>query len=276
MSNLRYSDVSLPGGPRLRVAESGPRGGYPVLMLHGITDSSFSFSRLQPSLPPDWHLIMPDQRGHGESDRPAAGYTIDDYASDAIALLKQFGTGAAMVVGHSLGSAVAQRVAARHSGLVHRLVLIGAAYHFDLPEVRELQRQVASLESGPDEDFIRQFQASTIHAPLPEEFFENVIAESKKLPPRVWKSAFAGLAENAATDLGQIRCPTLLIYGEHDAIFPISHQHKLQDGIVLSRLEILKETGHSPHWEYPETVAQLLRDAKAMTAESLRKTAART
>lgn len=276
MSNLRYSDVTLPGGLRLRVAESGRRDGYPVLMLHGITDSSFSFSGIVDLLPPDWHLIMPDQRGHGDSDRPASGYSIEDYASDAIALLKELGAGSAMVVGHSLGSAVAQRVAARHSGRVDRLVLIGAARTFDMPEVSGLQREVAQLESGPAEEFIRAFQASTIHAPLPEEFLERVIAESKKLPLRVWKSAFAGLSENGDTDPDQIRCPALIIYGEHDAIFPVEHQHLLRDGIALSRLQILKDTGHSPHWEHPETVAGLLIEAKEMTAESLRKTAAHT
>lgn len=276
MSKLRYSDVTLPGGLRLRVAESGPRDGYPVLMLHGITDSSFSFSRIVDLLPPDWHLIMPDQRGHGESDRPASGYTIEHYASDAIALLKEIGASSAMVVGHSLGSAVAQRVAARHSGRVHRLVLIGAARTFDMPEVSGLQCEVAQLESGPDEEFIRAFQSSTLHAAVPEDFFEQVVAESRKLPLRVWKSAFAALTDSGDTDPDQIRCPSLIIYGEHDAIFPVAHQHLLHEGIALSRLEILKDTGHSPHWEHPETVARLLVEAKEMTAESLRTTAART
>jgi pimeloyl-ACP methyl ester carboxylesterase len=92
MSNeLRFAKHRLPSGLELHVAEQGPRTGPAVLMLHGYSDSWFSYSRILPLLPPDWHAIVPDQRGHGESDRPESGYAPADFAGDALRLMDRLG-----------------------------------------------------------------------------------------------------------------------------------------------------------------------------------------
>src|SRR5918995_66980 len=111
--DLRFTMLRLPSGLGLHVAEQGVRDSPVVLMLHGYTDSWFSFSRILPLLPWDLHVLVPDQRGHGASDRPSDGYTPDDFAGDAIQLLDRLGIEKASVVGHSMGSFVAQRLAAR-------------------------------------------------------------------------------------------------------------------------------------------------------------------
>src|SRR5262245_10567419 len=119
----RDGTVDLPTGVRLRYREHGARDGPAILCLHGYTDSSYSFSRIMPLLPPAFRTVTLDQRGHGESSRPVGGYTIGDLAADAAAALDTLGIAGATVVGHSMGSFVAQRLALDHPERVQRLVL---------------------------------------------------------------------------------------------------------------------------------------------------------
>ena len=127
LTDLRFAQHRLPSGLGLHVAEQGPEDGQAVLMLHGYSDSWVSYSRILPLLPADWHVIVPDQRGHGDSDRPMDGYGPGDLAGDAIQLMDLLGIAEAAVVGHSMGSFIARAVAAQAPQRVDRLVLIGSA-----------------------------------------------------------------------------------------------------------------------------------------------------
>ncbi|MCG8419715.1 MAG: alpha/beta hydrolase, partial [Proteobacteria bacterium] len=75
-------------------------------------------------LPGDLRVVAPSQRGHGDSGHPAGGYGVDDFAADAIALLDALGIERAAVVGHSMGSFIAQQVALRAPQRVTHLILI--------------------------------------------------------------------------------------------------------------------------------------------------------
>src|SRR5687768_16236662 len=112
--------ISLP------YAEQGARAGIPVLMLHGWSDYLRSFEPVFPHLPSAVRAIAATQRGHGDADRPAGGYSPSDLASDAIALLDSLGIERAVVVGHSMGAWVAQRIAIEHPERVDGVVLAGA------------------------------------------------------------------------------------------------------------------------------------------------------
>ncbi len=73
--------IRLESGLRLSYWEHGEAGGEPLVLLHGYTDSSFSFSRLMPLRDPGrYHAYALDQRGHGDSERPISGYSVDDFA----------------------------------------------------------------------------------------------------------------------------------------------------------------------------------------------------
>src|SRR5262245_26539696 len=64
-TTLRFADAHLSTGVRLRYAESGDPAGRPIILLHGYTDSWFTFTRVLPYFDPGWHVYIPDQRGHG-------------------------------------------------------------------------------------------------------------------------------------------------------------------------------------------------------------------
>lgn len=260
VAKTRFGEVKLRTGVRLRYAERGAPAGKPVILLHGYTDSWFSFSLVLPHLEASWRVFVLDQRGHGDSERPVDGYAIPDFAADVVAFMDAKGLKRATVAGHSMGSFVAQQVALTAPERVDRLILIGSATTARNEGTLELQRAVDKLVSPAPEAFAREFQVSTIHHPVPEEFLNRAIAESRKLPAHVWRAALAGLlASDNRPRLGDIRLPTLLLWGDRDSIFPRSEQEALAAQIPNAVLKIYAETGHALHWERPE---QFVRDLK--------------
>jgi pimeloyl-ACP methyl ester carboxylesterase len=75
-AETEFGDVQLASGVRIHYAANGPDDGYPIIMLHGYSDSWFSFSRVMPALGKRYRVYALDLRGHGDSDRPATGYHI--------------------------------------------------------------------------------------------------------------------------------------------------------------------------------------------------------
>jgi non-heme chloroperoxidase len=251
---LRFRDVRLSTGVRLHVAESGPAGADETLLfLHGYSDSWFSFSRILPLLPSTVHAIALTQRGHGDSERPAGGYAMADFAADAVALLDALGVRRATVVGHSMGSIVARRVAAEYPERVERLVLVDSCASPVNEGTAAMQVEVEAMADPVPEPYVRAFQESTVHAEVPGPFMDAVVAESLKLPARVWRAALAGLlADDGSDTLPRIGCPTLVLWGAHDAVFSRADQDRLLAALPEATLRVYPDVGHTPHWERPE------------------------
>lgn len=252
-SAVAQTEVDLPTGVRISFESSGPEGGPALVLLHGYSDSGFSFSRIVPLLPPDRRIIVPDLRGHGRSSRPPAGYGIDDLATDVLALLDALHVESAVVLGHSMGSLVAQRIAAVAPERVEALVLVGSA-----PSIRgvagldEFRGAVDGLTDPVQEEFVRAFQESTIARPVPAEFMDVIVAESLRLPARVWRQLFDGMLEAPDVAAGRIAARTLLLWGAEDGVFGREQQTRLLELIPGARLHVYEGVGHAPHWENPE------------------------
>jgi non-heme chloroperoxidase len=253
---LRFATTRLVTGPLVHYAEQGDPGGAAILLLPAYADSWFSYSRLLPLLPTRLHAYAVDQRGHGDSERPACCYTADDFAADAVAFLDAVVQQRATLVGHSGSCFVARRVAETHPERVSGLVLIGSPVSLlGNQGVLEFQAAVHALSDPVPADFVRGFQAAAAHVRLPEAFLEGLIAESRKLPARVWRDALDGLvAFDDTGELGRITAPTLLLWGDRDATVSRQEQEQLAAAIPDARLVGYPGTGHSPHWERPEQV----------------------
>ena len=253
---LRFGSATLATGPELHYAEQGEPDGAPVVLLHGWPDSWFSFSRVLPLLPDRFHAFAPDQRGFGDSDRTARSYAIDDLATDVVAFMDTVGLEHAALVGHSMGTFVARRAAELHPERVSRLVLIGAAMTARNDVLEEVRANVEDLADPVPVEFAREFQAGTVHVPLPDDFFEGIVGESRKLPAHLWRELLEGvIAFDDVDELPAITAPTLIVWGDHDALFPREQQERLLAAIPGAQLTIYPETGHCPNWERPEKVA---------------------
>ena len=254
---LRFATTRLATGPRVHYAEQGDPDGAPIVFLPAYTDSWFSYSRVLALLPARYHAYAVDPRGHGDSERPDCCYAVEDFAGDVVAFLDAVGAGRATLVGHSGSCLVARRVAEAHPERVARLVLIGAPGSLgDNEEELALQTAVRALQDPVPVQFARELQGAAAHVTLPEAFFERLVAESLKLPARVWKSALEGLfAFDDAAELDRIAAPTLLVWGEWDRFLPREEEDQLAVAIPGARVVVYPATGHSPNWERPERVA---------------------
>jgi pimeloyl-ACP methyl ester carboxylesterase len=265
---IEFGELPLSTGIRLSCAEQGDPNGDAVILLHGYSDSWFSFSRILPLLDARYHAYALDLRGHGNSDRPAHGYALHELAADVLAFLDARRLDRVSVVGHSLGSLVAQQVAVCAPDRLERLVLIGSlADPARSPTLNELATLVRAFGDAAPEDFIREFQLGSVHQPMPADFMSRVIAESRKLPVYAWQGVMDGLlSAQPATALASSRIPTLLLWGERDAFFTREDQLELLNMIRSAELKIYPETGHSPHWERSEEVARDIQAFLARTA----------
>lgn len=254
---IRFASTRLATELQMHYAEQGSPGGEILICLHGYADSWYSYSRLLPLLPAHYHTYAISQRGHGDSERPVAGYTVDGLAADVVAFMDAVGVRRATLVGDSSGTIIARRVAESHPERVARLVLIAAPIRLPVNEATlGLLETIRTLQAPVPLDFVRGFHDGVVHVPLPEVFAEQAVAESLKLPAWVWRAALEGLlAADDSGRLGQIVAPTLLIWGEQDQFIPREEQERLAAAIPNARLVICPETGHAPHWERPERVA---------------------
>ena len=106
--------IALPGGVRIDHLTQGDPAGPPVVLLHGYSDSCRSYKPVLEALPSSVRLAVPSLRGHGDSSRPEAGYRTRDFAEDIAEYLRVLDLERAVVVGHSMGSAIAMRMAIDH------------------------------------------------------------------------------------------------------------------------------------------------------------------
>jgi non-heme chloroperoxidase len=266
-SALRLASARLATGLRLHYAEQGERGSHPLVMLHGLSDSWFSYSRVLPALAERYHVYALDQRGHGNSDRPDNGYSMTAMAADVVAFMDAVDLRRATVIGHSMGSVVATTVALAAPERLASLILIGANTSWNTPDVVQFQQMVETLEDPVSVAFAREFQASTAYEPLPPAFMDRVVAESLKLPARVWRSALAAQVEADYADrLDEIRVPTLVLGGEEDIYCPAANQRELAARLGNAELKLYSRLGHCPQWERPE---EFVRDVEAFLARTV-------
>ena len=266
LKSLRFRSVQLTTGIRLHYAEAGDPANHPMILLHGYTDSWFSFSRVMPGLSSTYHTYAVDQRGHGDSERPENGYGMADFAADVVAFMDSMALMQATLVGHSMGSFVALEMALNVPERVARLILVGSATDMRSENVLKLQQEVNALNDPVPADFAREFQLSTIYQPVPDDFLGRVITESLKLPALVWRAALAGqLAADYRAQLNRIQLPTLILRGDHDTIFSRAAQDALSAGLANAVLKVYPQTGHALHWERPNEFVSDLEDFLMLT-----------
>jgi pimeloyl-ACP methyl ester carboxylesterase len=245
--------IKLPNQIELQYVEQGNPSGIPLILLHGITDSWRSFELILPHLPESIHAFALSQRGHGDSTRPETGYHPRDFAADVVAFMDAQKIRQAVIAGHSMGSYITQRFVLDYPERTLGIALVGSCTNMqDNEGVAEFQLAVSTLTDPVDPGFALEFQQSTMTRPVPQTFLDTVVAESLKLPARVWQSSLEGLLETShREELSKIKVPTLIIWGNRDAFFPRSEQEGLAAGIANSRFLEYEETGHAPHWEEP-------------------------
>jgi pimeloyl-ACP methyl ester carboxylesterase len=227
----------------------------PVLLLHAWGESRKSSDRLVPLLPA-CRIYAPDLRGQGDADKPESGYSLSHQAEDVAAILDALDLPKVCVLGSSSGGYVAQQLAVIYPERVVSLVLVGVplSLHGRAPFADEVER----LTDPVDEDWVRESLSwfPLLHG-VPSWLIEDRVLDGLKMPAHAWKGILQGLSTAAPpTDLGDIRAPTLLLWGEHDGLVPREDQRVLAARIPGSIVKIYPGVAHMVLWECPDLVAR--------------------
>jgi pimeloyl-ACP methyl ester carboxylesterase len=240
----------------VEVAGSEP----PLVLVHGFTDTSRSFSLLAPHLS-GRRLIMPDLRGHGASNA-GEGCSVVDFAEDIAGLIRRLRLDRPVVVGHSLGGMVSIVLAAQYPELIGGLVILASTLKPDFGSHHQLIDGVAALRDpiSPSDPFYDWWHAC--QPDVPRAFLAGLAKDASAIPAARWRAI---LEEVRRTDLTAaaraLRVPTLIIAGGRDPLFGEAHQQGLAQAIIGSRLVWARDCGHNPHWEDPAFVAAIIGQA---------------
>jgi pimeloyl-ACP methyl ester carboxylesterase len=275
-SGVVVSQVTLATGVTLEYAERGPRDATPVILLHGVTDSWRSFEPLLPHLPAGVRVLALTQRGHGGSSRP------DDYryaalAGDVAAFMDALALPRAVIVGHSMGSLVALRFAIDRPERTAGLVLLGAFHTVKgHPEVQAFwDSALAGLTDPVDPALARAFQESTIATPIAPAQLDLFVAESLRVPARVWRGTFREfLATDFSAELSRIGAPALIVAGGRDTFSRRQERDALAASLRGATVVDHPDLGHALHWEAPARVGADIGRLLVRVADAERQAAA--
>jgi pimeloyl-ACP methyl ester carboxylesterase len=245
--------LELPGGRQFAYVDQGQ--GPVLLLLHGYSDSSRSFSLIAPHLV-GHRLIIPDLAGHGAS-QAGQGATVADFARDLDCLAGRLALSDVVVVGHSMGAMTAIAFAAVRPDLVRTLVLLSGSLQPGLDATNPMAQAIRALKDPlhRDDAFFNSWHACS--RPVDGEFLGCMREEAADIPTRIWHTVLDGLAvTDLRTSARHLRMPVLAIAGSEDPLFDAGHRQQLAATLVAARLITLDGHGHNPHWESPALVAE--------------------
>jgi pimeloyl-ACP methyl ester carboxylesterase len=248
------STVTLASGLTLSYAERRDACDPAVVLLPGPTDSLRSYDPVLGLLPDELRAVCVSQRGHGESDKPDSGYAVEDFAADVVSLLDALDIERAVLAGHSGSCFVARRVALDHPDRVAGLILEASptTLRDDARLISFVDSVVSALDDPISPGFAASFVTATSSENVAPDLVDLLIEEVLKVPARVWKQTFAGLLRyDDTTELGRIEAPTLLVWGDADALVSGAMQDRLVRSIPNADLLVYAGVGHTPRWDDP-------------------------
>jgi pimeloyl-ACP methyl ester carboxylesterase len=258
-----------------RMAGSGP----PVVLIHGMVNSSRHWEGVARLLATDYTVIAPDLIGHGDSATPRGDYSLGAHAAAIRDLLAVIGIERATIVGHSLGGGVAMQFFYQFPQRTERLALIssGGLGHQVSPMLRGAAlpgvQGVLGVAAHP-----RVLDALWLAAKKMRErgnskgvYLQAIVRALRPLEQPGARTAFVHTLRSVIDIHGQRvsardrlylleRFPTLLLWGGRDRTIPSDHGRETLDAVPHARFEILPDAAHFPHIEDPAGVARVLRD----------------
>lgn len=253
-------------GAKIRYLEAGDAMKPNVILLHGLGANADSW---QPTplvstivaLSAKYHVIAPDQIGFGKSDKPFLKYRVGTYTDFLDKFMSELKIEKASLVGNSLGGWVAGLMSVKYPNRVEKLILVDAAglepatidfnqvYQLNNSTRDEVRANLKLIFANPmfhNEAFVDQFMTARVMTN--DGYTINSIIESIKR-----KEDFLD------KELGNIKKPTLIIWGRQDGLLPLSDGEKFNKGIAGSELVVFDQCGHVPQFEkFPEFTKKVL------------------
>ncbi|MEX0591871.1 MAG: alpha/beta fold hydrolase [Nitriliruptoraceae bacterium] len=231
--------------------------GPPIVFIHGLGGSLNVWHGVRQPMLQHHHTVAMDLRGHGRSQGKGK-FSIEAWSKDVQRLMRHLELSAVTLVGHSLGTLVAQHLAQHAPDLVDQLVLVGGISYFQPPTVEAYRKRADEVEANGMDVLVDDWLAGAVspqtHATqagaaglLRELFLRNdAISYAKSC------RALAKAPPIRRDEIGQ---PTLIIAGAHDRSTPLAMAEELKSSIPVSRVKVLADVGHWMPVEAPGAVA---------------------
>lgn len=249
----------------------GTRGeGKPLVLISGLGYPMWQWHKMVPYLAEYFQVITFDNRGVGQSDKPAGPYTAQMLAMDTVGLMDALGVEKAIIAGHSMGGFIAQAIAIDYPQRLEKLILcstnFGGPHHVPVtPEAMKVLTDVTS-------DALTRFRNGLVVSTAPgwAEKNREMIEEWVKwrvanpIEPAPYQAQLAiglGLLPEAAAfenKLSNISVPTLILFGAHDKVVPAANADLLAKQLPVSQICILPDAGHFFPIEVPEAASRVI------------------
>ncbi|MBT3936019.1 MAG: alpha/beta hydrolase [Candidatus Marinimicrobia bacterium] len=236
--------------------------GYPILFLHGLGSTGIDWKPQYDIMCVKYKCILPDLRGHGNSDKPNGPYSISQMADDILQLIKSIERCPVHVVGISMGGAVAFQLAHIRPDIVKSMVIINSVSdwrmktfgeRFKLGQRKLIVRLMGMKKMG--EVLANRLLPKSEHESLRLDF----IRKWAKNDTSAYLNSLNALVDwsISSDDLIQMKMPTLFIASDQD-YSPISKKEKIANYMPNAQLNVIKDARHAVTVEHPNQVNQLL------------------
>jgi 3-oxoadipate enol-lactonase len=244
-----------------RVLGDGP----PVVVLHPFPVDHELWLPVAEALASRYRLILPDLRGHGDSEVGDGAATMEKHADDLARVMDDADVGRAPTIGVSIGGYALFEFWRRYPGRVAVLGLINTKAGADSPEARAGRMQAANdvVESGTESFFqsmIPRLLGKTTRERRPD-LVDGTLRMMRKMSPEDVAQVQRGMAQrpDSFPILKTINVPTMIITGDEDILTGVNEAEVMHQHISGSQLRVVPKAGHYSPWEQAEEVTKLLR-----------------
>lgn len=244
-------------GIRLAYVRKGT--GTPLLLIHGYPLNHTIWDEVVPLLEKDFDLILPDVRGFGESTTVNSQYSMNDIASDLVALLDHLGVQRVALAGHSMGGYIALAFARLHPKRVTGLALVASQALADTPDGKKGRYKTAADVAEKGVGLVAEAMTPKLSADARVQGFVHGLIQRQNKDGVIGALKAMAEREDSLALFPSFNFPVVLIHGNADALLPIERAHEVKKIIPGAHLEELSGVGHMPMLESPDRTADALR-----------------
>jgi len=232
--------------------------GETIILLHGFGDQKDSWVKFARPLAQNYHVIIPDLPGFGDSSKILSqSYDMNTQLARIAAFLDKVGAGKYHVAGNSMGGLIAGLLAAQYPDRVLSLALLdsyGIGNREKSELVRGLEKGVNPLIVEKPEDYDSMLKFMFVKPPSIPGPVKKYLAARSLASKEFNKKVFSEVKGDTLLEekMAGIKARTLVIWGDTDRVFPVSSARVLEQGIAGSKVIIMKDCGHLPMTERPE------------------------
>jgi pimeloyl-ACP methyl ester carboxylesterase len=239
-------------GAKIRYLEAGDAAKPTVILLHGLGASAESWALTIPALAANYHVIAPDQVGFGKSDKPLLKYRVGTYVDFLDKFMSELKIEKAHLVGNSMGGWISGLMAVKYPNRVEKIVLADAAglapKEIDFDRIYQLNNSTRD-EIRANLKLIFATPAFQNNEALVDQFMTQRVVTNDGYTINSLIESIKRKEDFLDTRLGEIKKPTLIIWGKQDGLIPVADAEKFNKGIANSELVIFDGAGHIPQVE---------------------------